>query len=270
MALMAGLREAITKDDVPADLHWKEPVELTPTEAAAIRGNWPVIGNVSFSMEFGPQRWDRQDVANFWRSNTFKQRSIYDDKGQLVQHIHFLPSVADAVLKQHVDDLAAAFKAEFPQLAPAVRTRFNNVKELNSYVEGKDYATSEEYATVGMALVLESVSPNWQYVLRGNNTGSMDKANTLNTHDSTVNTLQIKYEDQMFSALMLFGHHLLQDFTEQWIMERETGASFTRSYQFIPFPTPPYIDDPFADTIAGILGLWFTIIYMVRARKHNN
>jgi hypothetical protein len=36
----------------------------------------------------------------------------------------------------------------------------------------------------------------------------------------------------------------------------------SRQLRTVPFPTPPYINDIFADVISGVLGLFFTLVYI--------
>jgi ABC-type multidrug transport system fused ATPase/permease subunit len=55
------------------------------------------------------------------------------------------------------------------------------------------------------------------------------------------------------------------DFVDHWILETQTSMSpknMTRNYSYQPFPTPAYTKDVFASSISGVIGLFYTIIYI--------
>jgi hypothetical protein len=254
MLIMVGLRAAVTKDTTDLDLHYKDPVQLDTAglKFAASHGI-PIVNGTAFDNMAGPIAWDTKNLTQFWYNGDPKH-----DRGVVKVHsIQFVPNTAPEVIA-----MAADFKKAYPDLASNVDTRFASDDELHEYVRGSTYATSKENAAIAMAIVLNKVGNTWNYVIRGNTTQGGASATTLATEESTVNTLQTVYQEDKFPVLMVWGHHLMQDFVEKWIVEQTTGIKLDRSYSFQPFPTPPYIFDNFASVISGVLGLFFTIIYM--------
>lgn len=256
MVIMVGLRAAVEKEDKQSDLRYAAPTPASAEAQAAARArDIPVLNGVVFNNEVGPMPWDPQSIAQFWFDKADRRRGL---RG--VRHIHFVPN--NPSVRNTVNTMANAFKVAFPVLKDLVQTKFNSDSELEDYVKGPDYALSPENAAIGIALVLESEAPHWRYTLRGNASASATGSTTLNTNEPVVNTLQVEFDENNWPNLYLFGHHLLQDFAERWILQQQTGASFERNYFVQPFPTPPYIEDVFADTISAVLGLFFTIIFM--------
>jgi len=233
MLIIVGLRAAVTKDDNPSDLHLDSFATLN--------------NNVT--------------AANIY-NNGEKSRGAAG-----VQSIQFVGPHDDPKIIAMYDD----FKAMYPVLSPLVQQRFANDKELDKYVQGSDYATSSENAAVFIAVSFQSTDSlaGWQYSIRGNASRDVNRANTLITDEPMIDRLNTKFDDDYSNLFLEGGHILLQDFVETWILEHEGSGSPTvpardiqRTISFQPFPTRPYIDDPFADVVSAILGLFFTIIYI--------
>jgi hypothetical protein len=213
-------------------------------------------------------RWDPQTVATLISISDSK-----DNKGTSgVETIQFVGPSTNPIIDQAMN----AFKLEFPQLAPSVQHRFESDEELDKYVGGDTYASSSIDSSVYMAISILSTGNNnsplssnnlWEYSIRGNLSDDVAASSTLFTPNSLVNKLQIEYDILPFQVLGLRGHLLLQDFMDRFIITNHTGNSnhsafALRNYAYQPFPTPAYISDPFADTIANFIGLFFTIIYI--------
>jgi hypothetical protein len=252
MLIMVGIRAAVTKDDNKADLHYAAAPHInTPDFGIMLNGS-------SFDENAGPWAWDPKILSEF-----FFIGSTSDHTGLVggANTIQFVPG-NDPTVQQ----IAADFKATYPLLANFTQTRFASDDDLNAYVRSEDYATSGANAAIAAAVVITKTGSAWDVQIRGNTSQtSPDRASTLSTDGGTVSRLQTKYNWQPPFVLLARGHHLLQDHVSNWIIRNEAGAKLTslsRDYSFVPFPTPPYIDDPFADTIANVLGLFFTIIYM--------
>lgn len=252
MLIMVGIRAAVTKDDNKADLHYLPSPHVE-------RGDFGLALNGSnFDSNAGPWAWDPTTLSQFFFIGSTSDHTGLAGGANTIQ---FVPGT-DPLVQQ----IAADFKATYPILANFTQTRFATDDDLDDYVRSEDYASSGYNAAIAAAVVITRSGSVWDVQIRGNvSQNSPNRASTLTTDDSTVSRLQTKYNWQPPFILLARGHHLLQDHVSNFIIRHESGSKITslsREYQFQPFPTPPYIDDPFANTIANVLGLFFTIIYM--------
>ena len=255
MLIMVGLRAAVTKDDTAADLHYKQPVPLSQAQIDAFKdNNWPIVNGTAYDEDNGPTVWDGDSLAEHF---------FIGDKNQGVRKVNtiqFVPNTLPEVLS-----MAEAFRQRYPIFSNNVQTRFESEAALEDYVKGDDYATSVYDASIAYAIVVNKNANRFNLVLRGNMSQSQNSMTTIATDVSSVNTLQVVYDKVSPFVLLTRGHHLLQDFAEEWLIRNLTNLDpdqLQRSYSFQPFPTPPYVDDPFADVISSVLGLFFTIIWM--------
>jgi hypothetical protein len=232
MLIMVGLRAAVTKEEVAAD---------------------PRLSDFT--------AFDANGTVNALYANNAK-----NERGTSgVQTIQFVGA------DQKVKDIYHDFISTYPIIASQVRDDFANDDELDKYVKGDDYATSDAKRAIFMAVSFQSTNnanDGWVYSIRGNASQNPARANTLFTDESLINRLQTKYDSTYAEVLLRGGHILMQDFVEQWIIKHEGVPStlpprqLSRSLAFQPFPTRAYTDDGFADVIAGVLGLFFTIIFI--------
>jgi ATP-binding cassette subfamily A (ABC1) protein 3 len=270
MLIMVGIRAAITKDDFGPDLHVWNP---TPAEKAAADAALPAVTANNYPPITDGHAYNGDYKATF--DATYLAQYLYQgyDRYRLgfqkVKTVQFVPG-NDPLVK----DMADTFQTRYPILMhpegfPLTQTRFNSEDDLDAYIKGPDYAASSQDAQILAAVVFHQVGTaandwNWQYSIRGNQSQNTRSANTLSTSETTVNTLQTRYDDSGLSILMFQGaHFLLQDHVETYIVEKSSGRQFqTRSAEYQPFPVPPYIFDPFSDTVSAVLGLFYTIIYI--------
>lgn len=133
---------------------------------------------------------------------------------------------------------------------------------LAAAAAAQDYATSSGNPPIFFAISFQSTGEpggstlSYSYTLRGNVTFSDDSSSAIDTSQATVNNLQVEYDSDSFQLAYLRGQLFFQHFVEDWIVARELapGTEIKRSAYYQPAPTPPYVDDTFADVISTFLG----------------
>jgi len=265
MLIMVGIRAAITKETHPEELHINPTSAIVPLSQRmndSIYCNDHICErqNDMYQPTYGVP-WDAERVGMDWWKAGKDQKGLFEG----AHKIQLVPG-NDPTVKQ----IAAAMRVAFPEYVRTdntsiIETRFNSEEELNDYVRSTGYALDGYNSAISMAVVFDRIGSagdhHWSYTIRGNFSFVPENSNTINPGMQTVDRLKTQYMGNAWWCLYDRGHMLMQQFIDDWIIEQQTGKDVDKSIYYQPFATPPFVHDPFADVVAGTLGLFFTIIF---------
>lgn len=214
-------------------------------------------------------------IDTVYRDNMTQYIPSSQVRGGAGQKIAFIPGQAVATQK-----VIQAFKAQYPSLAGSVLDIHASDTAFTLAAKDGSYGTAAN-PYVQMALVLTNLNANadqqWEYTIRGNvSANNPQRSTALDTSEKFSNDIDNRYRDEALQTLGRQGPWLfLQDFMTQYIVNEAlsanggnaTAAGAARPFQrprvtFVPFPTMPYIFDPFATNVGDSVGLLFIVAFL--------
>ena len=234
MAVIVAIRSAISRTDYTTDLRTEDSLPF----------NAGVAGNVS------------QYLATY-------------PKGRNALHPNAAKVVFAAVDQSILPPIVGNFTALYPGLAASVL--LSTPDDAQAYMQGASYGISGSpyYAAVISVEQVASATNDWQaaYTIRLNSSQTVGDSAIAGLPDMTsdaYDSLHWTY-DSSWAQLLTNGEVFLQSFMEGYTLlsAMAPGSPFpSRNLLFTPMPTPPYIDDEFADTVGTFLGLLFTVVFL--------
>ena len=234
MAVIIAIRSAISRTDYTLDLHTEDSVAYNAYTA----------GNISLYLAAYPKY----------------RNAAHPNRAKLV---------FAAYDQSTLTPIVGNFTALYPDLARSILT--SNPDDAQAYMKGADYGIGANpyYAAVISVEQVASAVNGWQaaYTIRLNSSqtvGDSAIAGLPDMSQSAYDALHWTY-DSSWTQLVSNGEVFFQTFMDGYTLlsAMAPGSPFpSRNLLFTPMPTPAYIDDQFADTVGGFLGLLFTVVFL--------